>query len=108
MYRDSRRILTSGRCGGSSAELRKCRPLLAVGEHGRRLGKDPSSRSVGFFRRRLPGGLAGEQNEEKVPGLEEKAVAEETIWDSEEAGFVLMVEVKSTPKLHLLSMSYIV
>lgn len=74
----------------------ECRLLLAVSEHGRRLRKDPSSRRGSFIRRRLPGGLAGEQNEEKVPGLEEKAAAGETIRDSEEAGSGLMGKVKST------------
>lgn len=59
--------------------LLEWRPLLAVGEHGRRIRKDPSSRGGGFFRRRLPGRLAGEQNEEKVPRLEEKAAAGKTI-----------------------------
>lgn len=76
--------------------LLECPPFLARGEHGRSLRKDPSSRGGSFFRRRLPGGLAGEQNEEKVSGLEEKAAAGETIWDSEEAGFGLMVKVKSS------------
>lgn len=72
------------------------RPLPAVGEHGRRLGKDSSSRGGSFFRRRLPCGLAGEQNEKKVPRLEEKAAAGEIIGDSEEAGFSLMGKVNST------------
>lgn len=76
--------------------LLECPPLLAVGEHGRHLWKDPSSRGGSFFRCRLPGGLAGEQNEEKVPGLEEKAVAGKTQWDSEEAGVGLMGKVKPT------------
>lgn len=67
-----------------------CRRPSAGGEHGRRLGKDPSGRGARFFRRRLPGGLAGQQNEEKVPGLEEKTAAGETMGDAEEAGFVLM------------------
>lgn len=63
--------------------------LSARGEHGRGLGEDAPSRGRGFFRRRLPGGLAGEQNEEEVSGLEEETAARETVGNSEEAGFGL-------------------
>lgn len=63
--------------------------LSGKGEHGRRLGEDATSRGRSFFRCRLPGGLAGKQNEEKVSGLEEETTARETVRDSEEAGFGL-------------------
>ncbi|GLD59758.1 uncharacterized protein AKAME5_001173500 [Lates japonicus] len=56
------------------------------GEHGRRFGEDTTSRRRGFFRRRLLGGLAGQQNEEKVPGLEEETTARQTVRNAEEAG----------------------
>ena len=46
--------------------------LSARGEHGRHLGEDAPGRRRGFLRRRLPGGLAGQQNEEEVSGLEEE------------------------------------
>lgn len=62
---------------------------LARGEHGGRLGADGPSRGPAFFRRRLPGGLAGEQNEEEVSGLEEETAAGETDRDPEEAGLGL-------------------
>lgn len=83
LYRDySRRRSTSGtstsvfpvRSVGMSVRSRS-----AVDQHGRSLRKDPQSGGGRFFRRRVPGGLAGEQNEEKVPGLEEKAAAAETV-----------------------------
>lgn len=68
--------------------------LSTRGEHGRGLGEDATSRGRGFLRCRLPGGLAGEQNEEEVSGLEEEAAARETDGDSEEAGFELNGNVK--------------
>lgn len=61
-----------------------CEHLSGRGEHGRRVGEDAPSRRRGFFRRRFPGGLAGQQNEAKVPGLEEETAAGQTVGDSEE------------------------
>lgn len=68
--------------------------LSAGGEHGRGLGKDTTSGGGGFFRCRFPGGLAGEQNEEKVSGLEEETAARKAVRDPEEAGFGLNGNVK--------------
>lgn len=73
---------------------RECVLLSAGGEHGRRFREDTTSRGGGFFRCRLPGGLAGEQNEEKVSGLEEETAAREAVSDPEEAGFGLNGNVR--------------
>lgn len=63
--------------------------LSDKGEHGRRLGEDTTGRRCGFFRCRLLGGVAGEQNEEKVSGLEEKTTPGKAIRNTEETGFGL-------------------
>lgn len=68
--------------------------LPARGEHGRNFGEDPTSGRRGLLRRRLCGGVAGEQNEETVSGLEEEAAASQTVRNSEEAGFGLNGNVK--------------
>lgn len=73
---------------------RECVHLSAGGEHGRRFREDTTSRGGGFFRCRFPGGLAGEQNEEEVFGLEEETAAREAVRDPEEAGFGLNGNVK--------------
>ncbi|CAB1450177.1 unnamed protein product [Pleuronectes platessa] len=57
-----------------------------LGEYGSRLGQVAASGRGGVVRRRLRGGLAGQQDEEEVPGLEEEAAARPTVSDSEEAG----------------------
>lgn len=72
----------------------ECVHLSARGEHGRRFRKDATSRGGGFFRCRFPGGLAGEQDEEKVSGLEKETAAREAVRDPEEAGFGLNGNVK--------------
>lgn len=77
-----------------SCGLHKCVHLSARGEHGRRLGEDATSRRRGLFRRRLPGGLAGQPNEEEVSGLEEEAAARQTVRNTEEAGLGVNGKVK--------------
>lgn len=71
---------------GLAWESRGWSQLLYRGEHGRRLGEDSPGRRRGVFRCRLPGGLAGEQDEEEVPGLEEETAAGQAVRDPEEAG----------------------
>lgn len=67
-----------------SGTTRMCEHLSGRGEHGRHIGEDAPSRRRGFFRRRFPGGLAGQQDEAEVPGLEEETAAGQTVRDSEE------------------------
>lgn len=66
-----------------------CLHLSGRGEHGRHLGEDTPSRRRGFFRSRLSGGVAGQQNEKEVSGLEEKTTPRQTIGNTEEDRLVL-------------------
>lgn len=71
-------------CRGTSA-LRACGCASVIrGEHGRSLGEDAPGRSRALLRCGVCRGLAGQQDEEEVSGLEEEAATRQTIRDAEE------------------------
>lgn len=73
-----------GACGAlKSASVR--------GEHGRSLREDAAGRGGALLRCRVCCGLAGQQDEEEVSGLEEEAATRQTVRDTEETRPVLKV-----------------